>query len=162
MPRLRQGSRDRRETQIPHGGQQNPGVLVQLLDKQEEEANSKVRVAKDSASKAVFAHAVKAKGVSGDGVAVKALVDDLRWLGYSHVVLKSDNEKAILNVLRAAMREYGTNGTRTMSYLFASYWRMVHRPNSPMITSPTSTITKIQTTLGSSGSVFAIIVPGMN
>ncbi len=60
----------------------------------------KVLVAKDGHSKAIFAHAVRHKGVSESRYAVDCLVQDLRWLGYSHVSLKGDNEPAILALLK--------------------------------------------------------------
>ena len=69
----------------------------------DEQATFKVLVAKDHRSKSVFAHAVDHKGETDDGYAVRALVEDLKWLGYSQVILKSDNEKAILKLLRRAM-----------------------------------------------------------
>ena len=49
---------------------------------------AKIIVAKDSRTKAMFAHAVRRKGVEQDRYAVDCLVRDLRWLGYSHVQLK--------------------------------------------------------------------------
>ena len=65
----------------------------------------KVLVARDSRSKSVFAHAVPSKGVDAKGFAVSALVGDVQWLGYNRVVLKSDNEPAIVKLLREALRE---------------------------------------------------------
>ena len=47
-------------------------------------------------SKAVFAHLVPVKGADEGGFAVKAIVDDIVWFGYTKVVLKTDNEPAIL------------------------------------------------------------------
>ncbi|MBV61870.1 MAG: hypothetical protein CMH65_11270 [Nevskiales bacterium] len=63
----------------------------------------KVVVAKDSHSKAIFAHAVRHKGVSESRYAADCLVHDLKWLGYSHVSLKSDNEPAILALLKESL-----------------------------------------------------------
>ena len=60
---------------------------------------AKILVARDSKSKSVFAHVVPRKGVDGKGFAVQSLVDDVRWLGYTKVVLKSDNEPAIVKLL---------------------------------------------------------------
>ena len=51
-------------------------------------------VVRDNRSKAVFAHVVPAKGIDEKGFSVDALVSDVKWLGYSKVTLKSDNEPA--------------------------------------------------------------------
>ena len=41
---------------------------------------------------------------------MSSLVDDVRWLGYIKVVLKSDNEPAIVKLLGEALREFRING----------------------------------------------------
>ena len=56
----------------------------------------KVLIIRDSRSKSVFAHVVPSKGVDEGGFAVSMLVEDVKWLGYSRVTLKSDNEPAIV------------------------------------------------------------------
>ena len=48
----------------------------------------KVLVVRDMRSKAIFAHAVTAKGADVDGFAVQCVVEDVLWLGYSRVILK--------------------------------------------------------------------------
>ena len=50
-------------------------------------------------SRAVFAHAVPKKGVDEKRCSVNAVVDDVLWLGYAKVILKSDNELAIVKLL---------------------------------------------------------------
>ena len=65
----------------------------------------KILVIRDSRSKAVFAHVVPVKGVDEKGFAVDALVADVKWLGYSKVTLKSDNEPAVVKLLAEALRE---------------------------------------------------------
>ena len=67
---------------------------------------AKILVARDSKSKAVFAHAVQKKGADADGYAADCLVGDLKWLGYGHVLLKSDNEKAIIKLLGVTPRQH--------------------------------------------------------
>ena len=42
--------------------------------------------AKDSREKVVLTHAVRTKGVIEDRHIVDALVEDIQWLGYSHVI----------------------------------------------------------------------------
>ncbi len=70
-------------------------------DEEHEKGNiiMKVLVAKDSASKAIFAHAVTNKGPGEDRYAVNCLVEDIKWLGHTAVGLKSDNEPAIVKLL---------------------------------------------------------------
>ena len=61
-------------------------------------------VIRGSKSKSVFAHVVPSKWIDEKGFAVSALVEDVRWLGYSKVTLKSDNEPAIVKLLAEALR----------------------------------------------------------
>ena len=70
----------------------------------------KILVIRDSRSKALFAHVVPVKGIDEKGFAVNALVEDIKWLGYSSVTLKSDNEPAIVKLLTEALRELRING----------------------------------------------------
>ena len=74
------------------------------------EGAAKVLVIRDSRSKSLFAHIVPVKGVDDRGFAVQALVDDIKWLGYTDVTLKSDNEPAIVKLLAEALRELRING----------------------------------------------------
>ena len=74
------------------------------------EGAAKVLVVRDSRSKSVFAHVVPAKGVDERGFSVDAFVDDIRWLGYVKITLKSDNEPAIVKLLGAALRELRVQG----------------------------------------------------
>ena len=64
------------------------------------EGAAKVLVVRDSKSKAVFAHVVHAKGADAEGYAVDCLVEDVKWLGYNKIILKSDNEPAIIGSCR--------------------------------------------------------------
>ena len=75
-----------------------------------EEGSVKIFVVRDLMSKAVFAHVVPKKGLDDKGVAVDAIVGDIKWLGYTRVMLKSDNEPAILKLLVETLRELGING----------------------------------------------------
>ncbi len=68
-----------------------------------EEIALKVLIVKDSKSKAVFAHGVRVKGPGDDGYPIRCLAGDIKWLGYSIVRLKSDNEAAILKLLKDAL-----------------------------------------------------------
>ena len=71
---------------------------------------AKVLVVRDGKSKCVFAHVVPAKGVDEAGFAVATLVDDVKWLGYNKIALKSDNERAIVKLLSEALRELRISG----------------------------------------------------
>ena len=64
-----------------------------------------ILVAKDSLGKAIFAHVVLQKGVDPAYYAVDALVKDVAWLGYTRFSLRSDNEPAILLLLKHALTE---------------------------------------------------------
>ena len=63
-----------------------------------------VLVVRDSRSKALFAHAVPAKGVDPARYAVDLLLADIEWLGYTRLSLRSDNEKAIVALLRESLK----------------------------------------------------------
>ena len=41
---------------------------------------------------------------------MKAIVDDVVWLGYSKVVLKTDNEPAMLKLLQESLRHLRVEG----------------------------------------------------
>ena len=45
------------------------------------------------------------KGVDADRYAVERLVRDIQWLGHTRVILKSDNEKAILKLLTEVLKD---------------------------------------------------------
>ena len=59
---------------------------------------------RDFTSKTLFAHAVRCKGADAEGVAVQCIVDDCKWLGYSKVILKSDNERPIVRLPTEAFK----------------------------------------------------------
>ena len=69
-----------------------------------EEVELKVLVAKDSKTKTIFAHAVVEKGADEEGYAVTRIVEDIAWLGHTKLILKSDNEPAILKVLKDSLQ----------------------------------------------------------
>ncbi len=71
----------------------------------ETEVGLKILVAHDSKGKACFAHVVPRKGIDADHYAVDVLLKDVKWLGYTHISLRSDNEPAILKLLEHALTE---------------------------------------------------------
>ena len=71
---------------------------------EEERAGAlKVLVAHCGATKSMFAHAVPQKGVDPDGYIVEQLMLDILWLGHARVVIRSDNEPALLQVVDKTM-----------------------------------------------------------
>ena len=68
----------------------------ELTDDELRKVVFKVLVVKDTKSRAVFAHVVHKKGVEASGYSVVRMVEDVQWLGYRKIILKSDNEPAIL------------------------------------------------------------------
>ena len=74
------------------------------LEECDSEILLKILVVKDSLSRTICAHTVPCKGVGSDGYAVEKLKRDILWLGYSRVTLKSDNERAIVALMREALR----------------------------------------------------------
>ena len=53
---------------------------------------------------------VPQKGVDADGYSVARLVEDIKWLGYTKLLLRSDHEAAIVSLLAAALRKLKTEG----------------------------------------------------
>ena len=82
------------KTGVKQQGQLLPGDVVLL----------KILVVKDSKGKVTSAHVVKCKGVDDNGYAVEKLTRDILWFGYRSVILKSDNEPAIIVLLREVLR----------------------------------------------------------
>ena len=68
-----------------------------------DEVTLKILVAKDSYTKSLFAHVVDKKGLDENNYVIDRLMEDLRWLGYVRVALRSDNEPAIVQVLKKAL-----------------------------------------------------------
>ena len=81
------------------------GKLVERSEVHEQEVQVKILVVKDKKSRAVFAHLVQQKGADADGYAVECLRRDIQWLGYARLVLRSDNEPAIVNLLKESLKE---------------------------------------------------------
>ena len=70
----------------------------------------KLLIVRDDKSKAIFGHVVPRKGMDEKNFAVDSLVEDVKWLGYTRLTLKSDNEPAIVKLLTEALRELRING----------------------------------------------------
>ena len=65
----------------------------------------KILVVKDSKSKAIFAHVVPQKGIDPKRYVVDMIVEDVFYLGYNHVLLKTDNEKADTEKMKEELEE---------------------------------------------------------
>ena len=70
---------------------------------------AKILVARELVSKATFAHVVQHKGLGDDGFAAECLVKDVEWLGFTRIMLRSDNEPAIVALLKAALKTIRVN-----------------------------------------------------
>jgi len=70
-----------------------------------EEALSRILVCNDFMSKYILALAVSVKGAGFDRYAMEKLKNDIAWLGYSRVILRSDNEPAIIELLRETLKD---------------------------------------------------------
>ena len=76
----------------------------ELEEEDEAKVLFKILVVKDTNGKAIFAHVIHKKGVESDGYSVTRLIEDVQWLGYRRIMLKTDNEPAILQLLREAIK----------------------------------------------------------
>ena len=70
----------------------------------------KILAIKDGRSKAIFAHGVPVKGVDEGRYVVDTIVDECNRLGYSRLVLKSDNEPASCQLVSEAPRALRVEG----------------------------------------------------
>ena len=75
----------------------------ELLVGDPQEVSLKILVCKDSWTKSVFAHVVDKKGLDEQNYVIDRLMEDLRWLGFSRISLRPDNENAIVQVLKRAL-----------------------------------------------------------
>ena len=73
--------------------------LRKEISDEERERALKVLVAYCGATGCLFAHAVPAKGADEDGYIVEQLKQDILWLGHSKVIVRSDNEPALIQVV---------------------------------------------------------------
>ena len=80
------------------------------LDEESKASATTILVVKERKTKAIFAHVVPQKGVDAEGYSVARLVEDVKWLGCTKLLLRSDNERAILNLLKTALRKLKTEG----------------------------------------------------
>lgn len=60
-------------------------------------------IVRDQKSKATFGHPVPQKGIDAEGYSVQRVVGNVKWLVYTNVTLKSDNEPSILKLVSTAL-----------------------------------------------------------
>ena len=81
---------------------------------QGEQEGQKVLLVRDTPAGAgrpsVFAHCVPQKGSDNAGFAVDSIVRDIKWLGATKVILKSDQERAIVGFLKNALKALRVEG----------------------------------------------------
>ena len=87
---------------------------AELTNEEQEEA-LKVLVAYCSATRSIFAHAVPKKGLDEKGYIVDQLKQDILWLGHSLVVIKGDNEPALIQVISATLAALKMSGVTSVS-----------------------------------------------
>ena len=58
-----------------------------------------ILVAHCSATGSLFAHAVPRKGMDVDGFVIEQLREDVLWLGHSQIMMRSDNDPALVQVI---------------------------------------------------------------
>ena len=73
------------------------------LTEDERAAALRILVAFDHATATPFAHAVPRKGADPDGYVADQIRKDVLWLGHSKVVIRSDNEPALVQVIERAL-----------------------------------------------------------
>ena len=70
----------------------------------------KTPVITDSRGHCRFANAVASKGTDEAGYAVECFATDVAWLGWSRVIVRSDNEPALAKLVVEALKEIKVNG----------------------------------------------------
>ena len=79
-------------------------------------------------TRSLFAHVVPVKGIDEDHQVMGMVVAAVRWLGHTKVLLKSDNEPALLKVVTASLKvlriEWPISRVRARSIRLL----MIHRP----------------------------------
>ena len=58
----------------------------------------------------MFAHAVPQNGIDDKRFAVDCIVEDVLWLGYTKVLVRSDNEPAIVKLLKESLAAHKVEG----------------------------------------------------
>ena len=75
-----------------------------------------VIVGYDSGSKGPFMHVVPVKGSGADKFAAERIVEDIVFLGHTRVLLRSDNEPALLQLVGDALKGLRVNALDCLLY----------------------------------------------
>ena len=79
------------------------GVLAKEELQEDEEIRAlKALVLFCGATKTIFAHAVPKKGLDQEGYVIEQIKQDVLWLGHPAVIIRGDNEPALVQVIAAA------------------------------------------------------------
>ena len=81
-----------------------------LSDGDEIETREAFEAAGDGAIELLAVRDNMSKGIDENEFSVDLVVEDVKWLGYTKVKLKSDNELGIIKLLSEAPEENGING----------------------------------------------------
>ena len=81
------------------------GKILSQDEADVEPGSIKGLIVRDNRKKALFAHVVPVKSIDDKTFVVKSVVDDVEWLDYTKVVLKTDNEPAIFILLQESLRD---------------------------------------------------------
>jgi hypothetical protein len=89
------------------------------LSEEERENSLTVLVIYCSANRSIFAHAVPKKGLGQDlgpeGYLIEQIRDDILWLGHHQIMIRSDNEPALLQVVDRALIALKAKGITSSS-----------------------------------------------
>ena len=100
------GQSDHHRKQLDKGDQEIPTISIDyafMNSKEADEASQPIIVLKDRRSGTIKAHLVEEKGVNA--YAIKRIGQDIGLLGYKRIILKSDNEPAIIALKDAIKQE---------------------------------------------------------
>ena len=70
-----------------------------------DEDNVKCLLIRDRMTKCMFAMVVPQKGVDPDRWVVKQVVEAIEWLGHAKVLVKNDQERALVALVREALKD---------------------------------------------------------
>ena len=73
------------------------------MTEEEREGSLNILVVYCGATKALLAHAGLKKGADDEGYIVEQLKQDVLWLGHHRIVMRSDNDPALLQVIERVM-----------------------------------------------------------
>jgi hypothetical protein len=91
----------RKRNELEHA--QDPVGEATLEDERQKGIIVKCIVIRDWESKNIYAHCVPCKGADEDEYVAQLVADDVAWLGYTRLIIKSDNEPALLALVRQVL-----------------------------------------------------------